>query len=218
MRINRYIALATGISRRQADRLVQDSKVRINDLPAQLSDHVTTTDAVFINKKRIFLPLKPTTIMLNKPVGYVCSRNGQGSKTIYNLLPPEHQNLKPVGRLDKDSSGLLLLTDDGQLAHELTHPKFNKDKVYEVVLDSVLQEVDRIKLAEGIQLKDGLSKLQPRPMDRTDRKWQVTLQEGRNRQIRRTFAALGYTVKTLHRTHFGDYTLKNLATGLYTKK
>jgi len=213
MRINRFLAAATGISRRQADKVISSNQVTINGLPAKLIDHVTANDEVTLKKRRLFLPLSNTTLIINKPVGYVCSRNGQGSKTVYDLLPQEYQSLKPVGRLDKDSSGLLLMTDDGQLAHELTHPKFNKQKLYEVSLALMLKEEDRKKLIAGIELEDGISKLGLRPMDRTDKNWQISISEGRNRQIRRTFSALGYTVKKLHRTQFGDYKLDDLATG-----
>jgi 23S rRNA pseudouridine2605 synthase len=232
MRINRYIAQATGISRRQADKLVQDRKVFINNLPAQLSDHATAVDKVFVNKKQIFLPLETTTIILNKPVGYVCSRDGQGSKTIYELLPDIYKDLKPVGRLDKDSSGLLLLTDDGQLAHELTHPKFVKDKTYLVHLTHPLKGADFDAITKtGVDIGDKIkSKFRLEVRDARHeageshtihdscyapdtKDWIVTLHEGRNRQIRRTFSALGYTVKTLHRIRFGDYRLDGLASG-----
>lgn len=236
MRINRFIAQATGISRRQADKLVQDRKVFINGLPAQLSDHATAVDAVFVNKEQIFIPHESTTIMLNKPVGYVCSRDGQGSKTIYDLLPKQYQDLKPVGRLDKDSSGLILLTDDGQLAHELTHPKFIKDKTYIVQLTHALQGNDFDTLIkDGVDIGDKTpSKLRLEVKDAqheageghqthdscfapNTKEWIVTIHEGRNRQIRRTFSALGYTVKTLHRIRFGDYTFGDLAPGSVKK-
>ena len=236
MRINRFIAAATGISRRQADKLVQGSKVFINGLPAQLSDHATTVDKVFVDKKQIFLPHEPTTIMLNKPAGYVVSRDGQGSRTVYELLSPDHQSLKPVGRLDKDSSGLLIMTDDGQLAHELTHPKFVKDKIYLVHLAHALKGPDFDAITKtGVDIGDrALSKFRVEVhtpdheageahkthdscyAERT-KDWMVTLQEGRNRQIRRTFSALGYTVKTLHRIQFGDYRLNDLSAGQYRK-
>jgi 23S rRNA pseudouridine2605 synthase len=217
MRINRFIASATGISRRAADKLIQGNKVFINDLPAQLSDHATLNDRVFLDKQQIFLPIEHTTILLNKPIGYVCSRDGQGSKTVYDLLPAEFALLRSVGRLDKDSSGLLVLTDDGQLAHELTHPKFVKAKIYEITLNVSLKEADRLHLLKGVKLADGMSKLGLRPMDRSDRKWQVTLHEGRNRQIRRTFSALNYTVRILHRIQFGSYNLDVLQSGQYQK-
>jgi pseudouridine synthase len=153
--------------------------------------------------------------MFNKPRGVVVSRNGQGSRTIYDLLPPEYQRLNSVGRLDKDSSGLLLLTNDGTLAHEFTHPSRHKNKVYEVTLDKPLQPLHRQMISDhGLQLADGPSKLQlDRQNDGNDMGWIVTMHEGRNRQIRRTFAALGYTVNTLHRTYFGPYTLDDLPVG-----
>ncbi len=217
MRINRFIASATGISRRQADKLIQGSKVFINDIPARLSDHATTTDKVTVDRKRIYLPTDTLTIMMYKPVGYVCSRVGQGSKTVYDLLPPELHHLKPVGRLDKDSSGLLLMTDDGHLANELTHPKYEKTKVYEIELDRPLDLSDEEKLEAGIQLSDGTSHLIVSHDGTNLRALKVTMQEGRNRQIRRTFSALGYTVKKLHRTQFGDYKLHELKSGAFKK-
>jgi len=214
MRINRFIAASTGVSRRAADKLVQDSKVFINGLPAQLSDHVTSNDKVIVNKQQIFLPLEFITIVLNKPVGYVCSREGQGSKTIYDLLPENLHHLKPVGRLDKDSSGLLIMTDNGQLAHELTHPKFQKDKVYEIRLNVLLKSEDAALIEKtGVKLDDGISRLKLTLNDHEGKNWLVTMQEGRNRQIRRTFSALNYTVKKLHRTQFGDCKLGELPIG-----
>lgn len=236
MRINQYIAVATGISRRQADKLIQGRTVFINDIPAQLTDHVTTIDRVRIRQKLITLPLEHTTIMLNKPAGYVVSRNGQGSKTVYDLLPTEYQNLKPVGRLDKDSSGLLLLTDDGHLANRLTHPKYSKDKVYLVSLSHALAGKDfdaitktgvnigdKTKSTFRLEVKDAEhlagkshsihdSCFLPKTKD-----WIATLQEGRNRQIRRTFAALGYTVTSLHRLTFGSYRLEDMQPGEFKK-
>ncbi len=217
MRINRFIAAATGVSRREADRLVQGNKVFINDLPAQLTDHVTSIDKVTLNKKRLFLPLAYTTIVLNKPTGFVCSRDGQGSRTIYDLLPTELRHLKAVGRLDKDSSGLLVLTDDGQLAHELTHPKFEKNKVYEVEINRPLDPTDSDKIEKGVQLDDGVSKLLVSHDGVNPRALRITMQEGRNRQIRRTFSTLNYTVKKLHRTQFGGYVLTGLKSGEYKK-
>ncbi|MEK7152847.1 MAG: pseudouridine synthase, partial [Patescibacteria group bacterium] len=143
------------------------------------------------------------------PAGYVVSREGQSSKTIYDLLPAELKHLKPIGRLDKDSSGLLLLTNDGILAHQLTHPRFQKVKVYELALDQPLQPLHRQMIHDiGIQLEDGPSKLiLERLQEGNEKRWRVTMREGRNRQIRRTFAALGYRVIRLRRTHFGSYTL-----------
>jgi 23S rRNA pseudouridine2605 synthase len=211
-RINRYIAQATGLSRRAADTAIQQGRVLFNGQPAKLGDSVAVGDTVTFDGKELKPTAKLTTILFNKPVGYVCSREGQGNRTIYELLPPELHELKPVGRLDKNSSGLLLLTNDGQLAHQLTHPGFQKKKIYQVVLSKPLAPEDQRRVAQGIQLEDGISLLQ---LKGEGKEWRVTMYEGRNRQIRRTFEAIGYDVRTLHRTSFGDFNLHDLQNAKY---
>jgi 23S rRNA pseudouridine2605 synthase len=231
MRINKFIAQATGLSRRAADAAIVASEVLIGSQPATIGQIVTTTDTVTFHGKAYHLAdiAEHTSVLLHKPVGFVVSRNGQGSPTIYELLPTQYRPLKPVGRLDKDSSGLLILTDDGALAHELTHPSRHKLKRYEITLDHSLAPLHRQMISEyGLQLDDGLSKFQldrldittgdPVPSPNTspsapDTTWLVTMHEGRNRQIRRTFAALGYAVVRLHRIQFGHYQLNSLPSG-----
>lgn len=214
MRLNKYIAQATGLSRRAADAAIAEGRVALNGRPAQLGDTAAETDTVTLDNRRITPAVKAVTIMLNKPAGYVCSRNGQGSKTVYDLLPPEYHGLKPVGRLDKDSSGLLLLTNDGDLANQLTHPRYAKIKIYEVALNKPLEPLHQQMISDiGVTLHDGPSQLGLEPLDDTRRRWRVTMHEGRNRQIRRTFAALGYTVTKLHRTQFGQFLLNELQSG-----
>jgi 23S rRNA pseudouridine2605 synthase len=219
MRINRFIATSTGVSRRNADLVIEQNRVLINDKPAKFSDVVSLTDKVTLDRQRLTLS-KDTlqTILFNKPAGYVVSRNGQGSKTIYDILPKELLNLKPIGRLDKDSSGLLLLTNNGELAQQLTHPSFQKIKVYEVELNTDLQPLHQQIISDiGITLDDGLSKFGLEQLVENNHKiWRITMREGRNRQIRRTFAALNYKVLKLHRTIFGEYILpRNLSPGKY---
>ena len=213
MRINQFVAQATGVSRRRADKIIELGLITINDQPAQAGSQVLGTDTIKYSGK--VLKIQTTqTIILNKPVGYICSRNGQGSQTIYHLLPPELHKLKPVGRLDKDSSGLLLLTNDGKLAHELTHPSFKKEKIYEVKLDKNLSEKDfEIITKKGVRLEDGPSKFRLDYINDRNDIWKITMSEGRNRQIRRTFEALGYRVIKLHRTKFGNFNLDRLALG-----
>jgi 23S rRNA pseudouridine2605 synthase len=211
MRLNQYIALHTGISRRSADRLIKESRVTVNGQTPLLGHLVTEHDKVEVSGLKIKNKIKLITILLNKPVGYVCSRNGQGSQTIYELIPEELHHLKPVGRLDKDSSGILLMTNDGHLANELTHPSYQKQKVYLVELDKILSTEDAKKIESGVHLEDGLSKLNLKQL--RGGIIEVKIYEGRNRQIRRTFAALGYEVTKLHRTHFGNYSLKLLPSG-----
>lgn len=217
MRLNKYIASATGLSRRAADEAIAQNRVRVNgSLPSQ-GQQINEADSVTLDGSSITPAVNTITIMLNKPSGYVCSRDGQGSRTVYELLPPDLHVLKTVGRLDKDSSGLLLLTSDGQLAHQLTHPSFVKTKIYEVALDKPLQPLHRQMISDhGIMLDDGRSQLQlDRLQEGDDTRWQVTMHEGRNRQIRRTFAGLGYEVIKLHRTQFGSYSLGRLKSGQY---
>lgn len=218
MRLNKYIAASTSLSRRAADEMIAQGRVRHNGQLATPGDQVQPGDNVTLDDRPITPPVNTTTIMLNKPRGYVVSRNGQGSPTIYELLSPEQQQLQPVGRLDKDSSGLLLLTNDGQLAQELTHPSHHKIKIYQIELDRELSETDMTTLiTSGVQLQDGLSMFDNLRMtyQQNRRKWTVTMHQGRNRQIRRTFAALGlgYNVRKLHRVQFGDYRLNMLASG-----
>lgn len=216
MRINQFVATASGMSRRAADRSIIAGQVHINGQAAIVGQLVNKGDVVKLNGLLLVLPQETTTIIMNKPVGYVCSRNGQGSKTIYDLLPEKFHNLKSVGRLDKDSSGLLLMTDDGQLANNLTHPRFAKQKVYNALIDKPLQQTDQIKIEQGIGLEDGPSSLQLRHLE-NDRTWEITMYEGRNRQIRRTFAKLGYDIVGLKRLTFGDYRLDDLADGTFKK-
>jgi len=215
MRLNKYIAAGSDLSRRKADEAIAAGRVTVNGQTAGQGMDVSDTDTVALDGRAIMPTISTTTIMLNKPQGYVVSRDGQGSQTIYELLPPDYQRLNPVGRLDKDSSGLLLLTNDGQLANELTHPSRQKRKIYEITLDKPLQPLHRQMINDyGVQLEDGPSKLLlERQTEGNDHAWIVTMHEGRNRQIRRTFAALGYTVQTLHRTQFGPYSLGTLREG-----
>lgn len=219
MRLNKYIASGTDMSRRRADVYIEAGRVTINGKMAEQGQTVQDGDVVEVEGKLVTPPTELTTIMLNKPRGVVVSRDGQGSDTVYDLLPPEYQRLNPIGRLDKDSSGLLLLTNDGQLAQTLSHPSHQKVKMYEVAIDKPLQPLHHQMISDhGLQLNDGLSRLQLERMhDGDSLNWRVTMHEGRNRQIRRTFEALGYTVTALHRTQFGSYILGDLAPGSVTE-
>ena len=127
-------------------------------------------------------------------------------------MPSEFSILNPIGRLDKDSSGLLLLTNDGDLHQRLSHPSEQKQKVYSVALHKPLTSRDRQHIEKGVELEDGTSKLKLLGEGKT---WTVKMHEGRNRQIRRTFAALGHTVKTLHRISMGEFELGGLPAGQY---
>ena len=216
-RLNKFLALHLGIGRREADDLIVKGKIKINGKSPVLGARVKHGDKVEVNGKLLdSLTPKYVYLLMNKPVNYVCSRRQQGdTPTIYNLLPDKYKSLKTVGRLDKDSSGLILLSNNGDFAHKLTHPSFAKLKKYEVMLDRPLEPLHHQMINDhGINLPDGPSKLSlQRLKEGNDRGWLVTMHEGRNRQIRRTFAALGYGVQRLHRIQFGDYQLNGLADG-----
>jgi 23S rRNA pseudouridine2605 synthase len=244
MRLNKYIAEQAGVSRRQADEMIasgQVSIVRHSGLDpessqtvawmpdqvrhdkakiAELGQRVDEDTQVFINGKLISTRAKHTTILLNKPVGYLSSRRSQGGDpTVYDLLPAKFRTLKTAGRLDKDSSGLMILSSDGDLIQSLTHPRYQKTKIYQIKLDKALAPLHQQMISDiGIDLPDGKSKFYLDCFDdkssRNDRTtWRVTMHEGRNRQIRRTFAALGYKVTKLHRTNLGPYALGDLKSG-----
>ena len=219
-RLNKFLAFHLGVSRRKADELIAQGIVTIDNTVAHLGGRVTQGQVVAVSGNPVIKKKHFTYLALHKPAGYVCSRRRQGeTPTIYELLPEAYHHLKPVGRLDADSSGLILLTDDGDFAQEMTHPKFYKLKRYEVSLDRELEPLHQQMISDfGVQLEDGPSKftLERQSEDsRTD--WLVTMSEGRNRQIRRTFASLGYTVTRLHRYEFGSYSLSALASGSFVE-
>lgn len=213
-RINKLIATNLGLSRRESDQLVEQGQVKINGRTAKLGQKVGENDLVTI--KGDLLEMSDLVYLaLNKPRGYVSSRKSQdGTPTLYELLPSEYQNLKTVGRLDKDSEGLILLTNDGDFAFRMTHPRFHKEKIYEVRLERSLAPLHQQMLADfGVNLNDGLSRLGLESMSEDRKSWRVLMQEGRNRQIRRSFGALGYAVVKLKRVSFGRYELGGLEYG-----
>jgi len=170
IRLNKFIAENTGVSRREADELIssrrveikEDRGLRIEDRKiAVLGQQISDRDQVFIDGKPMKNRAEHITIILNKPVGYLSSRRSQGGdKTVYDLLPTEYKSLKTAGRLDKDSSGLMILSSDGDLIQHLTHPRYQKTKVYEVELDKPLQPLHQQMISEiGIDLPDGKSRL-----------------------------------------------------------
>jgi pseudouridine synthase len=217
-RINKLIALNLGLARREVDNLIANGRVYVDGKLAVLGQRVGDDAVITVDGEQLGDAPSFTYLMLNKPTNYVCSRRGQGdTPTIYELLPEKYHSLKLVGRLDKNSSGLIILTNDGDFSHQMTHPSFHKVKIYKVRLDHDLEPLHQQMISDrGIQLDDGTSRLSlERLSDRDRREWQVTMSEGRNRQIRRTFDALGYAVIKLHRTQFGPYGLDAVEEGKY---
>lgn len=219
VRLNKHLATILGISRRQADELIEQGRVKVNDQSANIGQKVAPSDYIMVNNQPIQVQNRPQLIAVNKPTGVTCSRRHQkGDRTIYDLLPKQLHHLKTVGRLDKNSSGLILMASDGDFIHRMTHPSFQKTKVYKVRLDVDLAPLHQQMINDfGVTLADGRSQLNlSRLSDDHRRDWQVTMNEGRNRQIRRTFASLGYDVVKLHRIQFGPYQLTTLKPGEYT--
>jgi 23S rRNA pseudouridine2605 synthase len=217
MRINQWLAKNTDLSRRKADEAISDGRVKVNGSVIKLTQVVNDPDnqQILLDGHLIKVKTNQTLVLLlNKPLGYVCSRDGQGSKTVYDLLPDNLKDLNIAGRLDKDSHGLVVMTNDGNLLNELTHPSSNKHKIYEVSTTRPLDINDQKKLEKGVDIGDNrLSKLKIYKI--TPNKYRVTMYEGRNRQIRRTFEALNYEVKSLNRTNLGNYQLSDLPLGKY---
>jgi 23S rRNA pseudouridine2605 synthase len=222
LRLNKHLALQLGISRREADELIDRGDVTINDERATLGARFLEGDRIAIQGEAVASGAALQYIAFNKPIGYVCSRRAQGDRpTIYELLPSKYDILKPVGRLDQNSSGLILLTNDGDFAYRMTHPKFLKTKVYQVQLSRPLAPLHQQMISDhGVQLEDGVSKFLISRIDQVaspdphaKEMYEVTMNEGRNRQIRRTFLSLGYEVTKLHRTQFGSYSLDDIKAG-----
>lgn len=213
MRLNRFLAAAGIGSRRQCDELISAGRVTINgQICTNFSAQPGEDDHVKVNGRLVRTDLS-RTIILHKPAGFVCTRRDPHvHNTIFDLVPTKLSRLFNVGRLDAQTEGLLLLTNDGDLAQRLTHPRYKVEKEYEVTLDRPWDPSLKIKLIRGIFL-DGqraqLARLHPIAPTRL----RVVLRQGLNRQIRRMFEAIGYKVKHLVRTRIADLRLGDLPRG-----
>jgi 23S rRNA pseudouridine2605 synthase len=213
MRLNRFLAAAGVGSRRYCDKLIARGRVSINGkICTNFSAQPTARDHVKVDGK--FLHTQPPlTILLHKPAGFVSTRQDvHVRETIFDLLPQKFSRLFNIGRLDAQTEGLLLLTDDGDLAHRLTHPRFKIDKEYEVTLDRAWDPALGPKLLKGIFL-DGKRARIERLCSLSPTRLQVVLMQGINRQIRRMFEAVGYGVKHLVRIRIANLRLGNLPRG-----
>ena len=207
------------MSRRAADREIEAGAVRLNGKRAVLGDQVTPTDKVtYKGTPVVGKSAESTTIMLNKPIGFITSRKRDETEapTVMELLPKELQHLKPVGRLDKESGGLLLLTDDGDLLYKSTHPKFEVEKEYLVEFEERLSPVVLNQWKKGMKLTDGIAKadLMEHKIGTT---YRVVLHQGKTRQIRRMAGKTGNAVTKLTRVRSGKTELGNLKVGAWKK-
>lgn len=217
VRLNKHLAHTLGMSRRAADICIDQGRVLVNGKVATLGNVIQPgRDVISVDDSAVSQAAKRYTyVLLNKPVGYICSRRQQGdTPTIYELLPKQYQDLKAAGRLDKDSCGLVLLTDDGDTIFKLTHPKFGKKKTYIVSLNKTLTPEHKKQIEQGILLDDGTSQFSIKKIDGSrPNTYEVTMHEGRNRQIRRTFGELRYMVTHLERIKMGPYELADIQSG-----
>lgn len=221
-RIQKIIANAGLCSRREAERLIEDGKVRVNGKIAELGMKGTIGDDIFVNNK----PLRPNTerpvtLLMNKPKGVLCTNaDPHGGQTVFDLLPTDLQRkrLFCAGRLDKDSEGLLVLTNDGDLAHRITHPSTEIVKRYRVVLHRDFNKEDIPKLLNGVEFEGDFLKAEkviPAPVvgEGHLRRLEVHLHHGKKREVRRLFEANRYFVKKLVRVQIGGCILKNIPKG-----
>lgn len=214
MRLNRFLAAAGLGSRRSCEELIRDGRVTINGkLCTELATQVIPTDSVKANG-RLIRTEQPVYFLLNKPAGYLCTHDDEHSarKTIYDLLPPNLPRLFHIGRLDKESEGLLILTNDGDLSLKLTHPRYKMDKEYAVTLDKPFDFAQREKLLRGFHIEGGWAKAE-NICKLSDYRVAVTLRQGLKRQIRLMFYKLGYEVRRLTRTRIGPLRDDRLRSG-----
>lgn len=215
VRLNRFLASCGVSSRRDCDGLIREGHVEINGkIVTDLSSRVLPGDHVKFDGK-IVREQSPLTLVLNKPRKFICTKDDpQGRETIFELLPKKFSTLNYVGRLDYESSGLILMTSSGDLIEKLTHPRFHVEKEYAVHLDHPFDPELTPKLLEGIHLAEGLAKAESVKFE-TKRRLRMVLTQGYNRQIRRMFSKLGYKVKSLERIRIGQLTMPALSTGEY---
>lgn len=218
-RLNKYIAAAGVCSRRKADELIEQGSVSVNGKKVcELGFQVSEKDKVFINGELV-RPKKLEYYRFYKPAGFITSADDEKDrKIIYDLLPANMHNLKPVGRLDKDSSGLIILTNDGDLINELTHPSIKVPKVYIVSVDGKVHLHHLEKMAQGIEIETGKTAYADTSIIESTNKrtvLQITLYQGLNRQIRKMLSFLGFEVTSLKRIQHATIEIEGLKKGQF---
>jgi len=211
MRLNAWLARAGVASRRGADELIKAGRVTVNGEPGQLNTFVQADDDVRLDGRRL-AKQRLAYVLLHKPAGVVTTaRDPQGRPTVVDLVR-HPSRVVPVGRLDAATTGALLLTNDGDLAHRLAHPRYEVDKVYVAEVEGRPSDETIAQLAHGVEVDDGrtapaqVRRLAPSIVE-------LTIHEGRNRQVRRMLDAVGHPVRTLHRTRYANLTVDDLAPG-----
>ena len=220
MRINKFLAACGVASRRECDKLVESGAVLINGKPAQIGADVGDDDVVTVNGSTVNVK-KNEYYILNKPKGYICSvRDEKGRKTVLDLMPQGVGRIYPVGRLDYDSEGLLILTTDGALAQRLTHPSNEVPKTYLVKIEGTITEAGLNPIRSGVDIGGYVTKKCKAHIVETNKEYtkiHVTITEGKNREVRKMFEAIGKEVTLLKRIKIGEITLRGLDRGAYRK-
>jgi len=217
MRLVRFVAQSGVCSRRNAEILIKNGEICVNNVSCIEPGYIVAPkDIITYQEKPLTVQTEHVTLMLNKPRGVIsASSSPYDEETVVDCVSHDYPSLRlfPIGRLDKETSGLILLTTDGDLAYQLSHPKFEVQKKYIALIDEKLQEEDIQSLIAGIELEDGTSSFDSVETDHSQRTVTVTLHSGKNRIIRRLFAACGYNVAQLHRLEIGKLTLGSLKIG-----
>lgn len=218
-RINKFIASCTEVSRREADELIKQGKIKLNgQIVLEPGISVSEKDKVELNGK-ILTKQKFEYYLFHKPAGYITTKSDEKSrKTIYDILPEKFKFFNPAGRLDKASSGLLILTNDGELLQKLTHPKIQVSKVYKVTVKGKLSDGDFYKLANGIEIEKGqiaYAEAELLDFDKGTSTLKITLYQGYNRQIRKMMSLINKEVLALKRVSHGTLSIAGLEKGKF---
>ncbi len=221
MQLNKFLARAGVCSRRKAVELIKERLVKVNDkIITDPAFSVSEEDKILVRDKQV-LTEKKIYILLNKPKGYITTTSDEkGRETVLDLIGSSHkQRIYPVGRLDRNTTGLLLLTNDGEVAQRLTHPKHEMKKVYHVTLDKPFLEKVRSQIIKGVRLRDGKVVVDriSHALGPKKNQLRMTIHSGRNRIVRRLFDSLGYNVKRLDRVQYGPFVKKGLPVGVWKK-
>jgi pseudouridine synthase len=213
VRLNAYLARAGIASRRKADELIKAGRVTVNGEPGQLNTFVESRDVIEVDGRRV--EKQPLTyLLLHKPAGTVTTAHDpQGRRTVVELVPPEPR-VVPIGRLDADTTGALLLTNDGELAHRLAHPRYGVEKTYLVDVAGEPNDAALRRLEAGVELDDGPT-APARVVRLAKSRLELTIHEGRNRQVRRMLEAVGHPVQALHRSGYAGLTVEGLEPGTW---
>ncbi|MCK9181693.1 MAG: rRNA pseudouridine synthase [Fibrobacteraceae bacterium] len=214
MRINKYLSLCGVASRRASDEFIKEKRISVNgQILENPGMEVDENDEICVDGKPVYPPKRTKVLLFHKPPGCVCSvKDPQGRCTVYDYLPPGYHSLKYIGRLDLQSRGLLLFTDDGDLLYKLTHPKFEIPRSYLVWTTRQLTRSDATKITKGIDLGDGETG-HAEAIYFEDGFVEMVLSEGKNREIRRMLEAVGYEIRDLKRITYAGITLGDLAAG-----